>query len=172
VKIVRRAGLTPWPKLWQNCRASRQTDLAATFPLHVACAWMGNTQAVAAGHYLLVTADHFAAASAPEGAARKDDVSQTVVEQAQADPRVALPESGSGDYRAQPNSCPLDRLTREQRQQTHLALQRALSRGQSYLASVTEALPHIRQVDVDRLTREVHDARRRVRGGAGEGGRA
>lgn len=54
-RIILRAGLTPWPKTWHNLRASRQTELASTFPLHTVCAWIGNTKAIAAGHYLQVT---------------------------------------------------------------------------------------------------------------------
>ncbi len=54
-RIVERAGLTPWPRIWHNMRATRQTELAAEYPLHTVCSWMGNTSAVAAGHYLQVT---------------------------------------------------------------------------------------------------------------------
>lgn len=54
-RIIKRAGLVPWAKTWHNLRASRQTELAATFPIHTVCAWIGNTKAVAAGHYLQVT---------------------------------------------------------------------------------------------------------------------
>ncbi len=54
-RIIRRAGLTPWPRTWHNLRASRQTELAATYPLHTVCSWIGNTKAIAAGHYLQVT---------------------------------------------------------------------------------------------------------------------
>lgn len=54
-RIIRRAGLKPRPRTWHNMRASRQTELAATFPLHTICAWLGNTMAVAAGHHLQVT---------------------------------------------------------------------------------------------------------------------
>jgi hypothetical protein len=32
-KIIRRAELKPWPKLFHNLRASRQTELAAVYPL-------------------------------------------------------------------------------------------------------------------------------------------
>jgi len=35
LKIIRRAGLQPWPKLWMNLRSSRETELAETYPLHV-----------------------------------------------------------------------------------------------------------------------------------------
>lgn len=62
LRLVERAALEPWPKLFQNLRMSRQTELARTHPLHVVCAWMGNTPAVAQAHYLKVTEDDFARA--------------------------------------------------------------------------------------------------------------
>ncbi|MGI9457483.1 MAG: tyrosine-type recombinase/integrase [Aeoliella sp.] len=37
-RIVKRAGLKPWPKLFQNLRSTRETELAETFPLHVVSA--------------------------------------------------------------------------------------------------------------------------------------
>ncbi len=58
-KIIRRAGLEPWPKLWQNLRSSRQTELAEHFPQHVVCAWIGNSQPVAQEHYLQVHEEHY-----------------------------------------------------------------------------------------------------------------
>lgn len=58
-RIIRSAGLTPWPKLWQNLRASRATELAADFPAHVAAAWLGHSTAVAAKHYWQVTDEDF-----------------------------------------------------------------------------------------------------------------
>lgn len=54
-RLIRRAGVPEWPKAWHNLRASRQTELAADYPLHTVCAWIGNTKAIAAGHYLQVT---------------------------------------------------------------------------------------------------------------------
>lgn len=54
-RIIRRAGLTPWVRTWHNLRASRQTELASEYPLHTVCAWIGNTKAIAAGHYLQIT---------------------------------------------------------------------------------------------------------------------
>ena len=62
VKIIQRAGLTRWPRVFQNLRASRQTELEDVFPTHVACAWLGNSESVAREHYLRVTEDHFHAA--------------------------------------------------------------------------------------------------------------
>lgn len=61
-KLVERAGVTSWPRLFQNLRASCQTDLAAHFLPHVVCAWMGNTPEVARSHYLMVTERDFTAA--------------------------------------------------------------------------------------------------------------
>ena len=58
-KIVKRAGLTPWAKLFQNLRASRQTELQEVFPTHVVCAWMGNSPKIAQKHYLQTTEEHF-----------------------------------------------------------------------------------------------------------------
>ncbi len=64
-RIVRRAGLQMWPKPFHNMRASRQTELAETYPIHVVCAWIGNSRAVAQEHYLTVTDAHFAKAIQP-----------------------------------------------------------------------------------------------------------
>jgi hypothetical protein len=58
-KIIKRAGLTPWPKLFQNLRSTRETELAEEFPQHVVCRWIGNIQSVAVKHYLQVTDEHF-----------------------------------------------------------------------------------------------------------------
>ena len=54
-----RAGVKPWAKLFQNCRASRETELAESYPIQVVCSWIGHTAAVAAKHYLQTTEDHF-----------------------------------------------------------------------------------------------------------------
>ena len=58
-RIIKRAGLNPWPKLFQNLRSTRQTELAEEYPMHVVCAWIGNSQAVAMEHYLQITDEHF-----------------------------------------------------------------------------------------------------------------
>jgi len=65
-RYIERAGLTPWPKLFQNLRATRQTELEDSFPSHVVCAWLGNSQQVAKKHYLNVTEDHFGRATTDE----------------------------------------------------------------------------------------------------------
>ena len=58
-RIIEHAELKSWPKLFQNLRSSRETELMEDFPIHVVCAWMGNTPKVAAKHYLQVTTEHF-----------------------------------------------------------------------------------------------------------------
>jgi hypothetical protein len=59
MRIIRWAGLTPWPKLFHNLRASWRTELAETFPIHVVCAWVDNAARIAAKHYLQVTDGDF-----------------------------------------------------------------------------------------------------------------
>jgi integrase len=53
-RIIQRTGIQPWPRVWHNLRASRQTELAERFPLHVVCSWLGNTTTVATQSYLVV----------------------------------------------------------------------------------------------------------------------
>jgi integrase len=61
-KIIRRAGLNPWPRLFHNLRSTCQTELEEHFPSHVVCSWIGNSIQVAREHYLQITEDHFAKA--------------------------------------------------------------------------------------------------------------
>ncbi len=58
-RIIRRAGLEPWQKPFQNLRSTRETELAERYPIHAVCAWIGNSEAVARKHYLQVTDVHF-----------------------------------------------------------------------------------------------------------------
>jgi integrase len=68
-RICKRAGVEPWGKPFHNLRASRETELAGEYPLHVVCAWIGNTEMIAAKHYLQVTDADFERA-AKSGAVR------------------------------------------------------------------------------------------------------
>ena len=58
-KILRRANVEAWPKLFQNLRASRETELMRSHPAHVVYAWLGNSREVAQDHYLMVTEDDY-----------------------------------------------------------------------------------------------------------------
>src|SRR5262245_25166324 len=61
-KLVKRAGLEPWPRLFHNLRSSRETELLESFPVHVVALWMGHDAKVSLKHYAQTTEDHFARA--------------------------------------------------------------------------------------------------------------
>ena len=63
--IIRKAGIEPWPKTFQNLRSSRETELVERWPIHVVCTWLGNSPAVAHKHYLQTTDEHFEQAANP-----------------------------------------------------------------------------------------------------------
>ncbi len=63
--IVRKAGIKPWPKIFHNLRASRQTELEDLFPSHVVCQWLGNSPDIARDHYLQILPSHFEKALIP-----------------------------------------------------------------------------------------------------------
>src|SRR5262249_27618413 len=58
-KLVKRAGLKPWPRLFHNLRSSRETELLESFPVHVVAMWMGHDAKVSLKHYAQVTEEHF-----------------------------------------------------------------------------------------------------------------
>lgn len=51
-RIIRRAKLTPWPKVFQNLSSTRQTKLDADCPSHDVGYCMGNAEKMAANYYL------------------------------------------------------------------------------------------------------------------------
>jgi len=63
LKIIRRAGEKPWPRLWHNLRASCETDLVKRYPLPVVAKWLGNSSMIAYRHYVDPTDQHFQAAA-------------------------------------------------------------------------------------------------------------
>jgi integrase len=94
-RIMRRAGVDSWPRLFQNLRASRATELAAEFPSHVAAAWLGHSEEIADAHYRQVLDGDFAKAVAgpPDKAAQ--NAAQHTPEQARNDlrPDLAMSEN-------------------------------------------------------------------------------
>lgn len=70
VRLIERAGLQPWPKVWQNLRSTRETELLKDFPIHVVCGWIGNTERIARRHYLQTTEADFDKAIGLQGAAK------------------------------------------------------------------------------------------------------
>lgn len=72
-KIIRRAGLDPWPRLFHNLRSTCETDLLkAGFGNHVVAAWMGHSVKVSLQHYAQVTTGDF------ERAARNPTLNPTL----------------------------------------------------------------------------------------------
>ncbi len=95
-RIVERAGVKPWPRAWHNLRASRQTELAAEFPLATVCSWIGNTKAIAAGHYLQVTdADWTRATGSDESGAKCGAPEARIQAQRATAPSCANPRESS-----------------------------------------------------------------------------
>jgi integrase len=79
-RIIKKAKLTAWPKLFQNLRSTRETELLNEgWKIHQVCAWIGNSEPVAMEHYLQVTESDFAKAAgkpaAEDGQGDKDDKS-------------------------------------------------------------------------------------------------
>ena len=62
-RILKVAGVKPWPKLFVNLRSTRRTELQEQFPDHVVNRWMGHSGKVAERHYLQVTDEHWERAS-------------------------------------------------------------------------------------------------------------
>src|SRR6516164_3324360 len=77
-KLVKRAGLKPWPRLFHNLRSSRETELLESFPVHVVALWMGHDAKVSLKHYAQTTEDHFdrAASGAKTGAPEAQNAAQ------------------------------------------------------------------------------------------------
>src|SRR4030095_1679802 len=76
-RIIQRAGMKPWPKVWHNLRATRETELAESWPEHILCAWIANSRLVARKHYLQVTDEHFAQAATSSAEAAQNQAQQT-----------------------------------------------------------------------------------------------
>jgi hypothetical protein len=89
---VKRAGLKPWPRLFHNLRASRETELAKEYPIHVVTAWLGNTPRIAMKHYLQVTDADFERAS-QSGAENGAQVAQNPAQHAHAGHRTHSQET-------------------------------------------------------------------------------
>lgn len=60
-RIIEGSGVVPWPKTFQNLRATRRTELQEHFQDHVINSWLGHSGKTAEKHYLQVTPDHWIA---------------------------------------------------------------------------------------------------------------
>lgn len=60
LKILKRAGIKPWPKLYQNLRSSRVTELRNRgFRENIVAQWLGHSVKVADEHYDQLTEEQF-----------------------------------------------------------------------------------------------------------------
>jgi len=66
LRIIRNAGMTAWPSLFNSMRASRVSELAAQYPSATCTKWMGHSSKIAEAHYHMVRDEDYAkAASTP-----------------------------------------------------------------------------------------------------------
>ena len=56
-KIIKRAGVERYPRLFQNLRASAASDIANKYGSPAESAWVGHTEKIATAHYIKVTPD-------------------------------------------------------------------------------------------------------------------
>ncbi len=77
LRIIGRAGVKPWPRLFHNLRASCACDWVERFPAHVVAGWLGHSPLIAARHYLQTRDAHFdmATGAVPAGAETGPDES-------------------------------------------------------------------------------------------------
>lgn len=80
-KIIKKAKVLQWPKLWQNLRASGSTDFARSLPGHVAAAICGHTEQIAKEHYWQVT---------------ESDLDAVIADRSKAVQPEAIPEAETG----------------------------------------------------------------------------
>jgi integrase len=155
-KWIERAGITLWGKTWQNLRSSCETDLAGSFPIHVVCAWIGNSVSVAMRHYLQVTDDHFATARGAESGAGSRDVNRPKREHAATQPQV-IPHLSSAERSLQDVNPPVNISLAQQK--AHRALQFALHHAQGALAQLDRRLLRTLRTEIDAARRRSGGAR-------------
>lgn len=63
LRLLKKCGVAPWPKLFQNLRATRETELLAKYPAKDVVSWIGNSEAVAMKHYAMARSSVFASAT-------------------------------------------------------------------------------------------------------------
>jgi len=112
-KVIRRAGVEPWPRLWHSLRASCESDLAQSFPLAVVTKWMGNTPSVALRHYVDPTETAFSQANSwtPKGGAKSGAVeAQNRAQQATAGSRTEMQRASQGVGTSTVSATPCDAM--------------------------------------------------------------
>jgi len=59
LRLIKRAGLKPWPRLFNTMRASCETDLMERFPISAVVEWLGHSATVALKHYTRIPDELF-----------------------------------------------------------------------------------------------------------------
>ena len=52
-RLIALLGIKPWPKLFHNLRASRESELCDEYPLATVCQWLEHRPQVGVAHYLV-----------------------------------------------------------------------------------------------------------------------
>jgi integrase len=69
IRMIKKSGVGQWEKLFQNLRASRETELMeGGVSIHKVCQWLGNSPAIALRHYALPSTDRAKMAEAAKDA--------------------------------------------------------------------------------------------------------
>jgi integrase len=63
-RMLAKAGVKAWPKLFQNLRASFATDMVERFPTHTVASWCGHSVTIQQKAYMIARDSHFKAATA------------------------------------------------------------------------------------------------------------
>jgi integrase len=75
-RATARAGISPWPKTFQNLRRSCAQDISEMLPAHASAKIMGHSISVAANHYVSVTDHHFRKITHPNGDSGEHNATQ------------------------------------------------------------------------------------------------
>jgi hypothetical protein len=110
-RILARAGIDRWERIFHNLRASRQTELTAVYSIGTVCRWLGNSVEVADAHYLTALESEFERAArsarrdkngAESGAAKRSKRRRTAANQ-YTKPRKN--SGNSGNAKKHPEAC-------------------------------------------------------------------
>jgi integrase len=95
-RILKRAGIKRWPKIFHNLRASRESELTALYSIGTVCRWLGNSIKVADLHYLSALEAEFDRA-AKQGAISMESPKALQIPVQQTEPDHDLPLQTSTD---------------------------------------------------------------------------
>ena len=105
-KIIGRAGLKAWPRLFHNLRSSCETELMKRHPMPTVVAWLGHTEEIARRHYCQVTETEYAeAASHRSPIATKKAVQNPVQQTAESARNVSHDKIKTSDLPSNSSSC-------------------------------------------------------------------